>query len=128
MPDGFWDSFGNVLGIGYTENERKRDEYSELYFYLKSRRERIERHIEKVETAYGTYFERSSSLLQSNKIPAYEFENKRGEKDVELSDLLGDFRQARDDIASAQSRAYSKWLMYRERAEAENRERDEANR
>ncbi|MGG2093527.1 hypothetical protein AB1283_12605 [Bacillus sp. S13(2024)] len=121
MPESFLDRVGNFFHIGYTENERKRDDYDQLYEYLKSKEIEVRQHIEKAESAKRSY-EAKSNGLPSEKIPAREFEEKRQQKDDILSGIITYFKQSLDNVTYAKNRAYSKYLEYKAKAEAEERE------
>ncbi|MGG0238029.1 hypothetical protein [Bacillus rhizoplanae] len=121
MPEGFWDYAGNLLHIGYTENERKRDEYDRLYEYLKSKEIQVRQRIEKAESAKRSY-ESKSNGLPAGKIPAREFEDKRHQKDDTLSGLMTHFKDSLDSVTHAKNRAYNKYLEYKAKAVAEERE------
>ncbi|CAG9614824.1 hypothetical protein BACCIP111899_04057 [Bacillus rhizoplanae] len=121
MPEHFLDRVGNVFHISYTENERKRDEYHRLHEYLKSKEIQVRQRIEKAESAKRSY-EAKSTGLPSGKIPAREFEDKRQQKDDTLSGLMTHFQHSLDNVTHAKSRAYSKYLEYKAKAEAEERE------
>ncbi|MFI8707917.1 hypothetical protein ACIGHG_12700 [Bacillus sp. NPDC077411] len=119
MPETFLDSLGNFFHIGYTDNERKRDQYDKLYEYLKSKEIELRQHIEKAESAKRGY-EAQSNNLPLGKIPAREFDDKRREKDDTLSRLMTQFHSSLDSITHAKSTAYNKYLEYKAKAEAED--------
>lgn len=121
MSERFLDSVGNFFHISYTENERKRDEYDRLYEYLKSKEIQVRQRIEKAESAKRSY-ESKSNGLPAGKIPAREFEDKRHQKDDTLSALMTHFQHSLDNVTHAKSRAYSKYLEYKAKAVAEERE------
>ncbi|CAM4276970.1 hypothetical protein BAMA_07910 [Bacillus manliponensis] len=121
MGESFFDSVGNFFGIGYTTNERKRDEYSELYRYLKRKEKELEKDLKDATSAIKSYHKKDGTL-HANKVPAREFEAKRPQKDEELSQFITHFEAALIDVGNAASQAYSKWLEYKAKAEAEERE------
>ncbi|MDC2866672.1 hypothetical protein [Bacillus sp. BP-3] len=119
MPETLADKIGNFFHIGYTENERKRDQYDKLHDYLKSKESEVRNKIEKAESAKRAY-ESKSNNLPLGKIPAREFEDKRREKDDKLSSLMTQFHSSLDSITHAKNTAYQKYLEYKAKAEAED--------
>ncbi|PEA52457.1 hypothetical protein CON64_23525 [Bacillus pseudomycoides] len=120
MPESFLDSVGNFFHIGYTENERKRDQYDKLYEYLKSEESKVRQHIEKAESAKRGY-ESKGNDLPFGKIPAREFDDKRRQKDDTLSGLMNHFHSSLDNITYAKNTAYNKYVEYKAKAEAEDK-------
>lgn len=121
MSERILDQVGNFLHIGYTENERKRDKYNRLYEYLKDKEIRVKECIDNAESAKKSY-EGTSNSLPVGKIPAREFEDKRQQKDTTLSELMTHFHQSLDNVTHAKNKAYSKYLEYKAKAVAEERE------
>lgn len=125
MADNFIDSVGNFLHIGYTDSERKRDNYDKLYKYLKDKESELKKIIHDVGSA-KTAYEGTGQELPQDKIPAREFVGKRREKDSELSELIRYFEKTLDDVTSAKNKAYYKWEEYKAKADAEDKETAEA--
>ncbi|MBJ8029916.1 hypothetical protein [Bacillus cereus group sp. N21] len=125
MGENMIDSIGNFLHIGYTDSERKRDNYDKLYEYLKDKENELKKLIHDVESA-KTAYEGMGQELPQDKIPAREFVVKRREKDSELSELIRYFKTTLDDVAAAKNKAYHKWTEYKAKADAEDKEAAEA--
>lgn len=121
MGEKFIDSVGNFFHISYTTNERKRDEYEKLYHYLKRKETELEKDIKEAVSAIKSYKKKDGSL-HANKVPAREFEEKRPIKDEELSQFVTHFEAALIDVENAANQAYNKWMEYKAKAEAEERE------
>ncbi|OLF94602.1 hypothetical protein CHCC14820_1653 [Bacillus paralicheniformis] len=117
LSEGFWDSVGNFLHISYTENERKRDEYKNLYDFLSDKESDVKTKLAEVDASLKAY----NSNLPDLKIPSHEFEDTRHEKDAKLKELVKHFKDMVDDIQSAKSKAKSKWEYYKAKAEAEEK-------
>lgn len=120
MSENTIDRIGNFFHIGYTENERKRDQYDKLYEYLKSKEQKLRGDIQHVESAKREY-ESQSKGLPLGKIPAREFEDKRLQKDDILSGVMIYFQQSLSDVEHAKNKAYNKYSEYKAKAEAEDR-------
>ncbi|ASB90515.1 hypothetical protein OZL92_23640 [Bacillus sonorensis] len=118
MSEGFWDSVGNFLHISYTENERKRDDYKNLYDYLSDKESEVKTKLSEAKSAKASY---QASNLPDLKIPSHEFEDARHEKDAELKTLIKHFDDMIDDIHNAKTKAKSKWEYYKAKAEAEEK-------
>ncbi|WP_270573179.1 hypothetical protein [Bacillus glycinifermentans] len=118
MSEGFWDSVGNFFQISYTEYERKRDQYKNLYDYLSDKESDVKSKLSEVKSAKNSY---QTSNLPDMKIPSHEFEDTRHIKDAELKTLITHFDDMLDDIQQAKTKAKSKWEHYKAKAEAEEK-------
>ncbi|MEC1262249.1 hypothetical protein P9D34_17865 [Bacillus swezeyi] len=118
MSESFWDSAGNFLHISYTENERKRDDYKNLYDFLSDKESEVKTKLSDAKATKKAY---KTNNLPDMKIPSHEFENARHEKDADLKDLIKHFDDMLDDIQSAKTKAKSKWEHYKAKAEAEEK-------
>ncbi|MDA1476196.1 hypothetical protein [Bacillus changyiensis] len=121
------DSLGNSLGICYTDNERKRDEYEELYDDLKEQKDKMDKKLSELKIQKDGYLNNCDTLLSGKKkladaIPAWAFEAKRKEKDQELKLLLKHFTDLVDDVESAKNQAKLKWEEYKQAVKAEKAE------
>lgn len=125
MGENIIDSIGNFLHIGYTDSERKRDNYDKLYEYLKDKENELKKRILDVESS-KTAYEGTGQELPQDKIPAREFVGKRREKDSEISELIRYFKQTLDDVTAAKNKAYHKWAEYKAKVDAEDKEAAEA--
>ena len=125
MAENFIDSVGNLLHIGYTDSERKRDNYDKLHKYLNDKESELQKIIHDVGSA-KTAYEGTGQELPQDKIPAREFVGKRREKDSELSEMKKKKKKALDDVTSAKKKAYQKWAEYKAKADAEDKETAEA--
>ncbi|NPC93928.1 hypothetical protein HOO54_17330 [Bacillus sp. WMMC1349] len=121
---GFWetlDSIGNNIGICYTDNERKRDEYEELYDDLKEQEEGFKNKLEVLKTKKINY-ESCDGVLSEVDIPSWMFEATRRKKDVELQILINYYNGKLDELQKAKTQAMSKWEHYKTQAKAEKKD------
>lgn len=106
------------------ETIRKRDEYKALYDILTEALEKHDRTVGEAESAYNSYIS-SVPNLSNSEIPSNDFEPKRVEKNNELNKYFNYERDKRSSLAAAKSKAYERYLHYKNLAMKEAEEEKE---
>lgn len=107
-----------------TENDRKRDEYNNLYGKLQKAIDKHDKIAAEAEASFSSYTG-SVPNLSNTKVPSNDFDPKREELTRKLSKYLSEEKQKRSELVSASNQAYQRYLHYKNLAMKEAEERKE---
>jgi hypothetical protein len=104
-----------------TENERKRDEYHDLYNKLEDLRREHDNLIKEAESAFSSY-KNSMPCVASDSMPSNDFLPAQERLDKQFSNYIDEEMDYRSRLVTASNQAYDRYLYYKRKAIEEAKE------